>query len=369
MPHVALVSMTPAPAPEEPNRPGRVAAREGVRGAGARSRVRPLTGASVTSSSTLKVAYSATIGWDYATGLGSVNAYQLVHAWGGCDIGGKPYAAGAANASNACQTCSPANSVSSFTALADGTTCGTGKFCNGGACLAGCIIGGTFYVSGAPKPGIACQVCAPSTSTSAWASATDGTACSDGVSCTQNDHCTGGVCGGAAYACTPGVCEATSACNGADASAGDAAVQADAARPDAAQADAAQADAGPDGVASSDGGSADGSATANEDATIPEAGSESGLLPESGPLADGAPSAAHDAAAASDAGSPEAGATDDASSNADAGGGKSTRTSQAPGCGCRVTGASPAPPSGAWLAVFGAALGVSRRRRSRSRHR
>jgi MYXO-CTERM domain-containing protein len=518
-----------------------------------------------TSSSTLKVAYSATTGWDYATGLGSVNAYQLVHAWGGCDIGGKPYAAGAASASNACQTCSPANSVSSFTTLADGTSCGTGKFCNGGACLAGCIIGGTFYVSGAPKPGIACQVCAPSTSTSAWVNATDGAACNDGVSCTQNDHCTGGVCGGAVYACTPGVCEATSTCNGAggctttpkaagtactsdgnpctidacdatgacthanqsdgtpcgtgafcsggaclagcviggtfyvsgapnpgsacqvcapststsawvnatdgtacndgvsctqndhctagvcggaayactpgvceatstcngaggctttpkaagaactsdgnpctidacdatgvcthpnatdgtpcaggtcvsavctssvpDASAGDAAAHADAAQPDAAQADAAQADAaqpdaGPGGVASSDGGSADGSATANEDATIPEAGSESGLLPESGPLADGAPSAEHDAAAASDAGSPEAGSTDDASSNADAGGGKSTRTSQAPGCGCRVTGASPAPPSVAWLAVFGAALGVARRRRSRSR--
>jgi uncharacterized protein (TIGR03382 family) len=34
-----------------------------------------------------------------------------------------------------------------------------------------------------------------------------------------------------------------------------------------------------------------------------------------------------------------------------------------------VTGASPAPPSVAWLAVFGAALGVARRRPSRARQR
>ena len=128
-----------------------------------------------TSAAALGVAYSATTGWDYATGLGSVNAYQLVHAWGGCDIGGKPYASGAANPSNACQTCAPATSVSSFTTtLADGTTCGTGKFCSGGACLAGCIIGGTFRGAGTPNPANACQACAPATSTSAWSSVTDG---------------------------------------------------------------------------------------------------------------------------------------------------------------------------------------------------
>ncbi|MGH7436613.1 MAG: protease pro-enzyme activation domain-containing protein [Polyangiaceae bacterium] len=501
-----------------------------------------------TSSSTLGVAYAAATGWDYATGLGSVNAYQLVHAWGGCDIGGKPYAAGAANPSNACQTCAPATSVASFTTtLADGTSCGTGKLCSGGTCVAGCIIGGTFHGSGSPNPGNACQACAPSTSTSAWSSVTDGTACNDGVSCTQSDHCTGGVCGGATYACTPGACQATSTCNGTGGCAttpkaagtactsdgnpcttdacdaigacthasltdgtpcgsgvfcsggaclagcviggtfygsgvpdpgsacqvcapsastsawasvadgttcndGVACTQNDqctggvcggtayacapgvcqatstcngaggcATTPKAAggactsdgnpctidacdvagacthtpvtdgtpcsggtcvsavctsyapEAGVSEAGASDGGVPQADAAQADAAQTdaaaADEDAAIREAGPESGSLPESGPVADGAPDAERDAAAANDGGTPEVDATDGAPGSTEAGGPESARTSQPSGCGCRTAGRSSDPLPAAWLASFGAALGIARRRRSISRHR
>jgi hypothetical protein len=34
-----------------------------------------------TSSTTLGVAFPATVGWDYATGIGTVNAANLVNEW------------------------------------------------------------------------------------------------------------------------------------------------------------------------------------------------------------------------------------------------------------------------------------------------
>ncbi len=40
-----------------------------------------IDGALSTSTTALAPAFAATTGWDYATGLGTVNAYNLVTAW------------------------------------------------------------------------------------------------------------------------------------------------------------------------------------------------------------------------------------------------------------------------------------------------
>lgn len=74
----------------------------------------------------------------------------------------------------------------------------------------GCLIGSTFYASGDANPSNACQTCLPSTSTTAWATAS-GTACGtacvdltrDSANCGRCGHsCEGGACSG-------GVCQVT----------------------------------------------------------------------------------------------------------------------------------------------------------------
>jgi MYXO-CTERM domain-containing protein len=50
-----------------------------------------------------------------------------------------------------------------------------------------CVVGGTAYASGTTNPANACQVCDPSTSTTAWSDQSDGTACPGGT-------CEAGVC-------------------------------------------------------------------------------------------------------------------------------------------------------------------------------
>jgi len=94
----------------------------------------------------------------------------------GCNIDGTYYASGAANPGNpttketVCESCQPATSATAWTNLANGASCsaGGGNVCTAGTCTLGCVIGGTFYASGAANPTSACQSCQPTTSATAW---------------------------------------------------------------------------------------------------------------------------------------------------------------------------------------------------------
>ena len=138
-----------------------------------------------TSTTALDPAYNAGTGWDFATGLGTINAYNLVQAAGGCVVGGTFYPTGAKNPANACQTCQPGTSATTFTNVTNGTSCGAGEVCNGTACSSGCFIGGTFYASGAVNPADACQTCQPATSTTVFTNSPNGV----NASCPAGDVC------------------------------------------------------------------------------------------------------------------------------------------------------------------------------------
>jgi hypothetical protein len=113
-------------------------------------------------------------------------------------------------------------SPASATCLASGKSCGVstssndrlccpGTICGpwGNVCQPGCRIGGVAYRVGTINPANICQVCRPGTSTTAWSSVTNGTACSDGNACTQTDTCQSGSCTGANLV----VCSAQDQCH------------------------------------------------------------------------------------------------------------------------------------------------------------
>jgi hypothetical protein len=108
----------------------------------------------------------------------------------GCYVAGTFYSAGP-NPGNACQLCTPSTSTTAWTDVANGTStpCPVGELCNAGSCASGCYIAGIFYASGALDPGNACLECHPPTSTKLWHAEPNGTACGAG------DVCTNGVCG------------------------------------------------------------------------------------------------------------------------------------------------------------------------------
>lgn len=148
---------------------------------------------------------------------GSAEVCNAGSCQSGCEIAGTFYANGAPNPANGCQSCQPAVGTGSFGNLSDGTSCGTGQFCQSGRCQAGCEIGAAFYATGAANPADACQSCVPATSSNSWSSATDGTTCGTG------EICSGGTCesgcyisgqfygagsanpGSSCYVCTPSV--------------------------------------------------------------------------------------------------------------------------------------------------------------------
>ncbi len=126
----------------------------------------------------------------------------------GCDIGGTFYATGTLNGT--CQSCQPSVSTTGWSNLANGTSCGTDEYCFSGACSAqGCDIGGTFYATGTTNG--PCQVCQPSSSTSSWTNVANGTSCNTN-SCETGMTCSAGSCqGGTSLQATVSV---NSSCSG-----------------------------------------------------------------------------------------------------------------------------------------------------------
>jgi hypothetical protein len=85
-----------------------------------------------------------------------------------CTIGGSSYTDGAINPSNICQVCKLATSSSSWSSADEGTFCAAGKYCNHGACNAGCFISGAYYANEADNPAGTCQTCQAAYASTTW---------------------------------------------------------------------------------------------------------------------------------------------------------------------------------------------------------
>ena len=121
-----------------------------------------------------------------ATACGSGEVCNNGSCVSGCWIAAAFYGAGS-TANGGCESCQPTSSTTAWTNAVDGTTCGGGQICVGGVCGSECDIAGTGVVaSGAVNASNPCQTCQPGTSTSAWTNL-------DGVSaaCLAGDVCNG----------------------------------------------------------------------------------------------------------------------------------------------------------------------------------
>ena len=128
-----------------------------------------------------------------------------------CFISGVLVPASTVNPANACQVCTPATSTTTWTTEPDGTSCASGEVCSSGACVADCFLRDLLILAGTGNPANACQVCTPAASTTSWSSIADGTTCNDGNACTQTDACQAGACTGT----NPVTCMPSDACHAA----------------------------------------------------------------------------------------------------------------------------------------------------------
>ncbi len=102
-----------------------------------------------------------------------------------CFIGGTLFPPGTINPANPCQVCALATSATTWSNEPDGTGCASGEVCSSGTCVADCFLGGVLIPAGTVDPANPCQVCTPATSTTAWSSDPDGTACASGEVCSS----------------------------------------------------------------------------------------------------------------------------------------------------------------------------------------
>ena len=146
----------------------------------------------------------------YGSSCGSGKVCNAGACAAGCFIGGTVYASGALNPSNSCQECEPATSTTAWTTLANGTACGSGEVCNSGSCGSGCFISGISYPTGALNPADACESCQPGTSTTAWTGLANGTSCGSGEVCESASCISGCFIAGTVY--TSGTVDPSNAC-------------------------------------------------------------------------------------------------------------------------------------------------------------
>ncbi len=124
---------------------------------------------------------------------------------GYCKINNTCYKSGHTSPKSECQGCVPSKSPSGWSnkpagskCTADSLSC-TSDTCDKGACThklmsSRCLIGGKCYVTGASSPGMSCQGCNPSVSTSGWSLLPNGSSCAaDSYVCTD-DVCQNGSC-------------------------------------------------------------------------------------------------------------------------------------------------------------------------------
>lgn len=144
----------------------------------------------------------STAGWSGrpdGTGCGSGMVCSAMTCKQGCWIGSKYYAADASNPKDVCKTCQSARSATDWSVLSDGASCGSGRVCSGGTCIAGCVIDGKFYVDGAQNPSDPCRSCLSAISTKSWSNSASGTSCGAGKMCVDGVCQNGCWIGGAYY--------------------------------------------------------------------------------------------------------------------------------------------------------------------------
>jgi hypothetical protein len=113
------------------------------------------------------------------------------HCSNGCQIGGSTQVPGTINPDNGCQSCQPSVSLTSWSDLPAGTTCGVGgAVCAGGVCLVGCEIAGVLYAPGSADPASSCLTCQPAVSSVSFSPFTG----IPSAPCTGGEICNGGVC-------------------------------------------------------------------------------------------------------------------------------------------------------------------------------
>ena len=98
-----------------------------------------------------------------------------------CDIGGTVVVGNTVRSTNPCQVCLPASSNSNWSNMADTLACGTDELCASGQCVFGCNIGGSAVDAGSSPAGNPCQTCQPTQSSTGWTLLVDGTACPGGI--------------------------------------------------------------------------------------------------------------------------------------------------------------------------------------------
>lgn len=123
------------------------------------------------------------------TGCGNGQVCAAGKCGAQCLIGGTVYATGMPNPSNGCQSCQPGTSTTAWTDLASGTSCGSGRVCSAAVCFAGCFIDGATRGAGAVNPSDRCQSCQPSASTRSWTGTSE-----DGATCGTGRVCRAGTC-------------------------------------------------------------------------------------------------------------------------------------------------------------------------------
>jgi len=146
----------------------------------------------------------STASWASTFGGGGTGclAGQVCHSGScssGCWIDGTYHAANAVNPSSGCQSCQPATSTTIWSPLlSDGASCGTGQVCHGGACEAGCWIGGAYFGANVANPLDSCQSCQPALSVANWSPLSDGASCGTSLVC-HSQSCQAGCWIGEAF--------------------------------------------------------------------------------------------------------------------------------------------------------------------------
>src|SRR5581483_5969201 len=113
----------------------------------------------------------------------------------GCEIDGGFLAPGAQSPATVCQSCQPMRATDRFTAAADGLACsnGGGNFCIGGQCAPACEVDGGLYAPGHVDPAAACFTCQPAIASIAFTPITG--LVPTGAQCASTeDICEGGAC-------------------------------------------------------------------------------------------------------------------------------------------------------------------------------
>ncbi len=121
--------------------------------------------------------------------------------------------------------CTQGDTCQGITCVGTSYDCDDGDACTIDACTGDggcthtqapstCVIAGTCYAAGTPKPDDPCLACDPTVSGSQWSPVAQGSSCDDGQPCTSDDKCSGGICQGTPYTCFDGLACTTDTCNG-----------------------------------------------------------------------------------------------------------------------------------------------------------